>query len=183
MREEFRPAIEALQKDLADQERKVIETKSTINRLCELAQVPVLYPDAGSVSQSSLGTIRADTFYGKSLATALREYLGMRKAASLGPASQREIYENIKKGGFKFETTSEINALVGVRATLRKNSSMFHRLPNGDYGLLAWYPRAKPPKEVEVAEDEDGLDTEEPVEERPVRESKKAASDKKPTAA
>ena len=29
---------------------------------------------------------------------------------------------------------------------MRKNSSIFHRLPNGQYGLTAWYPNMKRPK-------------------------------------
>jgi hypothetical protein len=93
--------------------------------------------------QPSLGGIQADTFYGKVIITASREYLEMRRNASLGPASPREIYEGLKKGGFKFDTKIESNAITGVRNTLRKASNIFHRLPTGEYGLLKWYPRAK----------------------------------------
>jgi hypothetical protein len=144
MREQFLPAIEALQKDLTEQERKVAETKGTINRLCELAGRPMLYPDVSTEgSPQTLSSIQADTFYGKVITTAAREYLEMRKNAGLGPTSPREIYEALKQGGFKFDTKSEINAITGVRATLRKASAIFHRLPNNEYGLLKWYPRAK----------------------------------------
>lgn len=161
MREEFRPAIEALQKDLVEQERKVIETKTTINRLCELAGAPIIYADVGTPSQASIGNLRADTFYGKVLNTAMRECLEMRRAANLGPATPRQIYEVIKAGGFKFDTKSEINALVNIRATLRKNSSIFHRLPNGEYGLLGWYPGVKPVRQSVASEDSDESDAEE----------------------
>ena len=143
MREEFRPAIEALQRDLADLERKVSETKGTINRLCELGGAPPLYADVGNSSQPNIGSIKGDTFYGKVLTTAAREYLEMRRSANLGPATPRDIYEALVKGGYAFDTKVEANAITGVRAVLRKNSGIFHRLPNGDYGLLGWYPRAK----------------------------------------
>jgi len=147
MRDEFRPAIEALQKDLVDLEKKVADTKSTINRLCELAGTSPIYEDvAGSAEAVGVTSIQADTFYGKSISTAAREYLEMRRAARLGPAAPREIYLNLLKGGLQFETENETNAITGVRATMRKNSAIFHRLPNGAYGLLAWYPGAKAPK-------------------------------------
>ncbi len=160
MREEFRPAIDALLKDIADQERKLTESKSMVNRLCEHAGAPRMFDevsDAGSTP--ALAAIRADTFYGKVITTAAREYLQMRKAAGLGPATPRDIYENLKKGGFAFDTKIESNAITGVRNTLRKNSSIFHKLPNGEYGLLSWYPRAKaaksPSQADEPSDDED----------------------------
>jgi hypothetical protein len=160
MREEFRPAIEALQKDLAEHERKANETKGTINRLCELAGEAPMYADIGNQSQPTITSIKGDTFYGKVLTTAAREYLEMRKGAGLGPATPREIYEALRKGGFAFDTKIENNAITGVRATLRKNSSIFHRLPGdgGEYGLLAWYPRAKKPKDESASDSDDAED-------------------------
>lgn len=35
----------------------------------------------------------------------------------------------------------------GVAITLAKNSAKFHKLPNGDFGLLVWYPNVKAKKE------------------------------------
>jgi len=40
----------------------------------------------------------------------------------------------------------------GVAITLAKNPQ-FHRLPNGDIGLLAWYPNIKKAKESKPADD------------------------------
>ena len=157
MREEFKPAIAALQSDLQDIERKAAETKRAINRLCELAGAPAMYAvtDTDS-SRPSVTTLRNDQFYGKVMNTAAREYLEMRKAANLGPATPREIYEALVSGGFKFDTKIEVNAITGLRQILRKNSSIFHRLPHGAYGLLAWYPNAKAVKPDE--DDEDGTE-------------------------
>jgi hypothetical protein len=53
-----------------------------------------------------------------------------------------------------------------LRQILRKNSSIFHRLPHGAYGLLSWYPNAKPAK----ADDDEDSDGAEPV----VRKTKSA---------
>jgi hypothetical protein len=146
MRAEFQPAIEALQRELADFERKVAETKTTINRLCQAAGEETPYPDVEAATKPTIAAIRPDTFYGKAITTAAREYLEMRRAANLGPATPREVYDALVRGGYRFATKDETNAIIGVRATLRKNSSIFHRLPNGEYGLLSWYPNAKGPR-------------------------------------
>ena len=146
MKAEFLPAIEALQKELREDERKVAETKSMINRLCLLAGGEPRYSDVRASEQQPLSPTRSDQFYGKVQQTAAREYLEMRHNAKLGPASPRDIYVALVDGGFEFDTDSETNRLTGLRATLRKNSSTFHRLPNGQYGLLSWYPNAKATK-------------------------------------
>ena len=178
MREEFKPAIEALQKDLVELERKVIETKTTINKLCSVADAPPMYPDVGSPSQPTVGSIRADTFYGKSVQTAAREYLEMRRGANLGPCTTREIYDALVQGGFHFETSDPNNAMTGIRAVMRKNSATFHRLPNNSWGLTSWYERIKKAKaakdDAEDSIDDDASD--ENVDEE-------TAVDIKPTAA
>lgn len=172
VREEFKPAIDTLLLDLADQEKQVIDTKLVINRLCSRAGIEPLFPDAAAAASHTMGSIRPDTFYGKVLNTAAREYLEMRRSANLGPASPREVYEALVKGGYASEAKDEETALVAVRATLRKNSSVFHRLPNGTYGLLNWYPNAKPLRDS----DED----ETPA--RPKKKGHKPAKRSKPAA-
>jgi hypothetical protein len=171
MSDAFAPAIAALQGELADVERKARELKSTINVLCKHAGQPELYPNIeAEQSGATVTSIKADTFYGKVIGTAAREYLEMRKVANLGPATPREIYDALVQGGYQFETKNEQVALVSLRSNLRKNSRTFHKLPNGQYGLLAWYPNAKPAKATANDQDED--------EEADV----KAAADTKPAA-
>lgn len=155
MKEQLEPAIAALQQQLTEQERKVIETKTLINRLCDVAGMPPAYADVGSPTGPSITAIRGDTFYGKVLTTAAREYLQMRKSANLGPTSVRDIYENLKKGGYPFETEDDNNAMTGIRQVLRKNSGIFHRLPNGEWGLTAWYERIKQQKAAKTAAADD----------------------------
>lgn len=171
MTDAFAPAIAALQGDLRELDRKAREIKNTINVLCKHAGSPEMYPNlASEEGPAPIGGIKADTFYGKTLATAAREYLDMRKASSQGPATPREIYEALVQGGFQFETKVEANRMVGLRSNLRKNSKTFHRLPNGQYGLLAWYPNAKPAKASSNGnDDDDDIDT-------------KAAADSSPAA-
>jgi len=146
MKEEFKPAIAALQSDLRDIERKAAETKRAINRLCELAGAEPMFAVIDQESRPTVASLRADQFYGKVMNTAAREYLEMRQAGNLGPAAPREIFEALRDGGLKFETKVENNSISALRQVLRKNSSIFHRLDNGTYGLLAWYPNAKASK-------------------------------------
>jgi len=146
MRPELLPAIEALKGEVVDLENKVAAARAMTNRMCEMAGVPAVYPDAGIAQRTSSEAGRADLYYGKSITTAARELLETRNAAGRGPASPREIYDGLVAGGLQFESESETNRLVGLRATLRKNSGIFHKLPNGQIGLLAWYPKVRATK-------------------------------------
>lgn len=154
MSNDISPAIAALQSDLAALESQVYGVKSAINLLCKHAGKPEMYPNlTADDSKVSIGNIQADTFYGKTIGAAAREYLEMRRAANFGPASTREIYDALIEGGFKFNSKNENNAMISLGQTLRKNSKMFHKLPNGNYGLLAWYPNAKEDKSSDDDED------------------------------
>jgi hypothetical protein len=141
---EFDPAINRLVEDITKAESRIAEQKRMVNRLCELAERPPLYANIDEPNAPQIGNIRTDRFYGQPLATAIRDYLQMRKASGLGAASVREIYDTLIKGGFKFEAKDDVNAQRGLRQSLTKNSATFHKLPNGAYGLLEWYPGAKP---------------------------------------
>jgi len=142
---DFNAAIAALERSLGEIERKANALRSAINTLCEEAGQPAKYPNIGESGEHvSVSTqIQPDTFYGKKQSTAIRMYLDIRKSQGVGPATPREVFEALKTGGYQFETKSEITALIGLRALLRKNTVTFHRLPNGSYGLASWYPDAR----------------------------------------
>lgn len=151
--EDFDPAIRSLQTMIEAEEEKLNGHKRTANSLCALAGKPLLYPDVDNASKSvRIGNIQPDQYYGQPLATAMRAILEMRKAVGRGPATVREIYDTLIQGGFKFEAKDE-NALRGLRQSLTKNSAVFHKLPNGSYGLLEWYPNAKPARPGDEDED------------------------------
>jgi hypothetical protein len=138
-------AIAKLERGIEDYEQKIRALRTAINTMCDNAGLQPRYADAmltgGGVK---LAQIQADTFYGKKQTPAMREYLEMRKAQSIGPATPREIYEALKSGGYQFETKDETVALVGLRALLRTQPNVFHKLPQGGtYGLTSWYPDAK----------------------------------------
>jgi len=91
---------------------------------------------------ASIGSVRikADEFYGKGFATAARVYLEKRKTAVSG----EDIARGLEQGGFDFDAQGwkDENRVRTVAMSLAKNTSIFHRLPNGLFGLKDWYPEA-----------------------------------------
>jgi hypothetical protein len=163
MNEALIPAISLLEGEYDEMERNANALLGTINVLRARAGLPPKQPGGGSSpgggSGGAITQIKGDTFYGKKLQTAIREYLEMRKAQGLGPAKPREIYDAITEGGFKFDAATAEVALVGLRALLRKRTNFFHKLPTGAYGLTSWYEHLKAPKApggaAKAADDDD----------------------------
>jgi hypothetical protein len=160
-------AIAVMEGRLADLERKGNTIVDAINDMLAEDGLPPRGPFGGGsgggagAGKSRSTQIKPDTFYGRKLQTAVREYLEMRFAAAGGrtdPATPREIYDAITTGGYQFDAKTADIAMVGLRALLRKRTAFFHKLPNGTYGLTSWYPDAKKPKHA--AEDDADADAE-----------------------
>jgi len=140
MNEETRNAMLVFADKIRSQEDELNKLKRVVNGLCADEGQSPMFPNVASESGGSIHSLRIDQFYGQTLAGAARQYLEMRKASGLGAATVNEIYSALKAGGYNFETENEANAKNGVRISLRKNSAIFHRLPNdGGYGLANWY--------------------------------------------
>lgn len=146
MNQQIISTIELLSSKIAAKEEEANKLKKLVNELSGEAGLPIPFPNVSDSSQS-ISSIRSDQFYGQALSSAVRNYLEMRRAANRGAATISEIHQALKAGGFKSETKDDDNAKNTLRISMRKNSSIFHRLPNGEYGLLAWYPSAKPEKD------------------------------------
>jgi hypothetical protein len=158
------PAIDLLVGQIEELERKANAYRVSVNVLCEKDGLPPMFPDDGSGGggrrfngedhQASAGgrpAIGPDTFHGKPQQTAVREFFAIRRAADPlhGPAKPDEILSGLRAGGYVVQAKSDENALVGLRAMLRKRTAIFYKLPNGTWGLREWYPNAKPPKDTE----------------------------------
>jgi hypothetical protein len=137
MPDELGPAIVALQQKLVEQQRGVSDTKRTINMLLKMGgQSPMYQEDENEGG----GSVRADQFYGKGLATSAAEYLAMRKQA----CQPDEILRALAAGGFDFDLLGwkEDDRLRSFAISLAKNTGAagkFHRLKNGSFGLRSWY--------------------------------------------
>jgi hypothetical protein len=155
------PAIELLVAQIAELERKANAYRASVNVLCERDGLPPMFPDSGGSGGDGMNgsgrsrepsitsvQVKPDSFYKKPQQTAVRELLAIRKAAGNGPAKPSEILEGLRAGGYQVEAKNDDIALVGLRAMLRKRTNVFHKLPNGAWGLMEWYPNAKPPKEA-----------------------------------
>jgi len=143
-------AIEALQEELQIQMHQVAETKKVINSLLRRLGKEPQFPDevAEQVGPISF-RIRSDQFYGRALATSVEEFLENRKKATGEQAcSPAEILAALEQGGFDFKAQGwkENDRLRSLSITLGKNPK-FHRLPNGTYGLMSWYPNVVAKKE------------------------------------
>jgi hypothetical protein len=161
MSEHIERTIQDLQVKLQTQEQDVIETKRMINSLRGFLNQPPLFTEDQLGTKPSLGGIRADTFYGQPLATAVRMYLEMRRATGQGPATVADIYDALLRGGYAFQTTAD-NAKRILRISLSKNTAMFHKLPHGNvFGLLSWYPDVKPRRSKIESAEESSTDEEE----------------------
>jgi hypothetical protein len=154
MNTNIQTAIEVLKQRIRSKEEDVVRLKRTVNEMCADAGQEPPYAISSVEGIGDISSLRSDQFYGETISAAAKSYLEMRKSAGLGAASVNEIYAALRTGGFKFEAKDDVNAKNGLRISLRKNSSLFHRLPGGNYGLLSWYPNAKPPKDDE---DEEGV--------------------------
>ncbi|HZZ42732.1 MAG TPA: hypothetical protein VFE58_07325 [Tepidisphaeraceae bacterium] len=143
MSDDISNTIEVLTGRVRAKEDETNKLKKLINELCAEAGLQLRFPLIGE--SNGVSALRADQFYGLTLTAAIRGYLELRKAGNLGAATVKEIFTAVREGGYKFETKNEEIAQIGLRSALRKSSSIFHRLPNGQYGLLSWYPSAKPP--------------------------------------
>jgi len=137
--------IEMLQGQIQKAELEIGEKRRTVNSLCAAISRPPVYADGEPSFGKSL-SIRSDEFYGKPLATAVRAILEKRAAAGLGSASVYEIYDRMVEGGFRFGTKNEGHARRALAISMAKNTTTFHRLPNGDFGLTEWYPEASKEK-------------------------------------
>lgn len=158
MTDHVRQTIALVQEQVSKLEAELIEKKRMVNSLCSLIGQPVLYTDAELVVSKSAGPMRADAYYGQPMATAIRMILERRKAANLGPCTANEIYDSLVEGGYKFNTANEEYAKRGLYSALSKNTATFHKLPNGLYGLLEWYPgvrESKPAKTAKAVADQE----------------------------
>jgi hypothetical protein len=145
-------SILELQEHLAGLEDQARDTKKAVNALCRVAGKPAIYTDLDAEGRIVSAQIRGDEYYGKPLATVVREILEKRHRLGIGPASVDELYDDMLEGGYQFDGKNPHNAKRSLRISLAKNTSTFHRLPNRKIGLREWYPGLKEAKSKPFAE-------------------------------
>jgi hypothetical protein len=146
--------INDLATEITADEAALRKKKETVNTLCGAVGRPPAY-----TVESAAGTvptqIRSDQFYGQPLAGSVRTILEMRRAQNLGAATNREIFDSLTAGGYEFDTKNDDVAQKSLRNSLAKNTALFHKLPNGQFGLLSWYPNVKKQRPAAATPDEE----------------------------
>ena len=143
-------AISDLTAKLQQQMNDVGETKRAINVLLRMVGKEPMFPDENAEQVGASFAIEPDQYYGRPLATCVQEYLEARKKATGKKAIQVEdILEALTQGGFDFKAAGwrDSDRLRSLSISLAKNNKVFHRLPNGWFGLLSWYPDVVAKKE------------------------------------
>lgn len=135
-------AINELMAEVATDETALRKKKESVNTLCAVDNRPAAYVLTDAEATVPL-KIRPDQFYGQPLASAVRTVLEIRRAQNLGAASVNEIFDALQAGGYQFNTKSDEVAKNSLRNSLAKNTVTFHKLPNGRFGMLSWYPKAQ----------------------------------------
>jgi hypothetical protein len=138
----MRDALELMKTRVQKAETEVIKLKKLANGIAELDGLPLPYPDVGDdVSRPVSGLVRADQFTNYTApSTAARAFLEEARGPRLGAASLEDIFEGLKRGGYIFENRDEASAKNALRIALGKDGQV-KKLPNGTYGLIAWYDK------------------------------------------
>ena len=138
-------AIDEIVREVEKLETQLRDRKNTVNTLCGVAKREPLYV-LDDPTEAVPNRIRSDQFYGQPLASAVRTVLEMRKQQNMGAATVNEIFDALTAGGYTFNTKNDDVARASLRNSLAKNTVTFHKLPNSRFGMLSWYPNAKPAK-------------------------------------
>lgn len=155
MAEGINKAIEELERKLEGIMRQASDIKKAINQLLALDDQPIRYEDTDAQIKDKV-SIAPDQFFGKPLATAVRDFLNLRGQA----VPLTEIHKVLKQGGFQF-TENEKLQLRGLSISLSKNSQTFVFIKGSNaYGLREWYPdlkeKGEQKKKVKEVEEQEG---------------------------
>lgn len=164
--DEISRAVEVLMSKIETKVKELAEMKRTVNFLAREAGMGEPYPESElGPDGSAVGPgIRPDQYYGKSPITASREYLEMRGRA----VPVEEILQALERGGFDFDAAGWKNRDSRLRflaISLSKNTGIFHKLPNGTYGLAKFYPDVATAKKQKKSDNSQTAELEEASEE------------------
>jgi len=126
--------VDKLEAKVAPLLAEVAKLRGFINTVYELAGEPVPYADAaaaGAVTPPAgrRKTYARDAFYGKGLATAVRQLI-----EDNGALSADEIRELLFGGGFKFDVDDPTKQVNNLKISLGKNQA-FDKTSKGDYTI------------------------------------------------
>lgn len=138
MKDVLKATYELYENKLKELFDEAAETKKMLNKLAkDMGQTDVPSPDAAPESVGKGAKIKADQFYNKPLARAVREYLEIRGEAT----AWDDIVNSLRSGGFDLSKTKQ--AEDEARMTVLRNTANFVLVGNNFFGLKSWYPERK----------------------------------------
>ena len=173
MEEKLAEAIEVLKQKVEQKAKELSDAKKAVNQFCVCIGEPPAYEISGEPEVGQLVTnLKGHEYYMKALATVITDILE-RRGVNNGPMTVKEIYEQMKAGGYKFDTKNDENAMRNIRISMAKNSVTFHKLPNGKFGLVKWFPELKVKKQTleRVYLNETSKETIGPIDNQPQQEA------------
>lgn len=133
-------AIELIVEQVEQKERELLDLKRAGNALALSFGEPPPFEIADERASHRGMKIRADQFASfPAQSPAARAFLRLR-TKERGSASAEEIHRALKAGGYFFDAKTEEEELRALRISLSKDKKITS-LPNGTYGLAAWYGR------------------------------------------
>ncbi len=145
--EDYKLSIESLMKKVEEKEQELIDAKKGVNQVClMMGKEPIYIIEDTEISKVPTD-LKGDEYYCQPLATVITTILENRRIRGSGPATVKEIYDQMVAGGYLFETKNAQNAMRNIRISMGKNVQTFHKLPNGKFGLVKWYPELKNKKQ------------------------------------
>jgi|SRR5471030_57258 hypothetical protein len=120
---------------IADVEARIRSMQMALETLKQLRASALGEPisPTTNVSRSGDSEVQHDSFFGMTIADAARKFLTMKKATN--PTG--DIASALEQGGLK-HSSKDFNTTV--RSVLGQQREIFLRVPNGDWGLVEWYP-------------------------------------------
>lgn len=145
MSDQIRSAIDSLYSEMEILNKRMAEIKKSINNLSVINGEEPPFKDLEFTTVVGTNSIRPDQYFGKGLATAVKEYLKARGRA----ATVQEIYDALRSGGFEFTgTKGEKIQMRNLAISLSKNSTDFVYVKSSNaYGLWEFYPEKKRERE------------------------------------
>lgn len=145
MSTDLESAINSLYSEMESINSRLSEIKRSINILSVLNGKQAPFSETDFNSLALIGSVRPDQFFGKALATSVKEFLKMNGRAM----TAQEIYEGLKNGGYEFTgNKSEKIQSRNLSISLSKNSNDFVYVKSSNaYGLWEFYPEKQKERE------------------------------------
>ena len=141
--ERYAAALEAALEEVEQKASELAAAQRFANSMALKAGVDQPFANVEIQTPTSAASIKSDQFANFGFPSeAGRAFLAFRGQAK-GAADLDTIFEALQKGGFAWGS-SKNDPKGGLRIALGKDAQV-HKLPNGSYGLKAWYPHAKKP--------------------------------------